>query len=73
MIAAASSDGCHPTTAAELSQIQGIPLSFLQGVLLDLRRAGLLVSQRGPHGGYRLTRSPDDISVGDICARSMVR
>ncbi|KWV32047.1 MULTISPECIES: RrF2 family transcriptional regulator [Micromonospora] len=52
--------------AASLAQAQGIPLSFLQGILLDLRRAGLLLSHRGTEGGYALTRPAAQISVGDV-------
>ncbi|WP_328343170.1 RrF2 family transcriptional regulator [Micromonospora sp. NBC_00421] len=52
--------------AASLAQAQGIPLSFLQGILLDLRRAGLLHSHRGAEGGYALTRPASQISVGDV-------
>ncbi|KAB1091163.1 Rrf2 family transcriptional regulator, partial [Micromonospora aurantiaca] len=43
-----------------------IPLSFLQGILLDLRRAGLLHSHRGAEGGYALTRPAAEITVGDV-------
>ncbi|MET8312130.1 MULTISPECIES: Rrf2 family transcriptional regulator [unclassified Micromonospora] len=52
--------------AASLAEVQGIPLSFLQGILLDLRRAGLLLSHRGSDGGYALTRPADEITVGDV-------
>ncbi|MFI6782698.1 RrF2 family transcriptional regulator [Micromonospora sp. NPDC050276] len=52
--------------AASLAEVQDIPLSFLQGILLDLRRAGLLDSHRGADGGYTLTRPPDEITVGDV-------
>ncbi|MFY1588659.1 RrF2 family transcriptional regulator [Micromonospora sp. WMMD734] len=52
--------------AASLARTQGIPLSFLQGILLDLRRAGLLHSHRGTEGGYALTRPASQISVGDV-------
>ncbi|SCE92401.1 transcriptional regulator, BadM/Rrf2 family [Micromonospora matsumotoense] len=52
--------------AARLAEAQGIPLSFLQGILLDLRRAGLLHSHRGTEGGYALTRPASRISVGDV-------
>lgn len=52
--------------AASLAESQDIPLSFLQGILLDLRRAGLLHSHRGTEGGYALTRPPEEISVGDV-------
>ena len=52
--------------AANLAEAQDIPLSFLQGILLDLRRAGLLHSHRGTEGGYALTRAAAEISVGDV-------
>ncbi|SIN19133.1 RrF2 family transcriptional regulator [Micromonospora cremea] len=52
--------------AASLAEVQEIPLSFLQGILLDLRRAGLLLSHRGTEGGYALARAPDEITVGDV-------
>jgi Rrf2 family protein len=52
--------------AAELASAQELPLSFLQGILLDLRRAGLLHSHRGVDGGYALARSADTITVGDV-------
>jgi Rrf2 family protein len=52
--------------AASLAERQNIPLSFLQGILLDLRRAGLLHSHRGTEGGYALTRPAAEISVGDV-------
>ncbi|MEU0152737.1 RrF2 family transcriptional regulator [Micromonospora fulviviridis] len=52
--------------AASLAERQDIPLSFLQGILLDLRRAGLLHSHRGTEGGYALTRPAAEISVGDV-------
>ncbi|PYC71535.1 Rrf2 family transcriptional regulator [Micromonospora arborensis] len=52
--------------AASLAEVQDIPLSFLQGILLDLRRAGLLHSHRGADGGYTLTRPADEITVGDV-------
>ncbi|MEV0944615.1 Rrf2 family transcriptional regulator [Micromonospora wenchangensis] len=65
-------DGSRPdgggelVKAASLARAQGIPLSFLQGILLDLRRAGLLHSHRGTEGGYALTRPASQISVGDV-------
>lgn len=52
--------------AASLAEVQEIPLSFLQGILLDLRRAGLLHSHRGAEGGYALTRPAAEITVGDV-------
>ena len=48
--------------AATLAADQEIPLSFLQGILLDLRRAGLLHSHRGVDGGYQLARPATQIT-----------
>jgi Rrf2 family protein len=45
---------------------QDIPVRFLEGILGQLRRAGIVVSQRGADGGYRLAQSPADISVADV-------
>ncbi len=58
----------HPSLvkAATLAAAQDIPLSFLHGILLDLRRAGLLFSHRGVDGGYALARPAGDITVGDV-------
>ena len=58
----------HPrlVKAAGLAAAQDIPLSFLQGILLDLRRAGLLHSHRGVDGGYSLARPATEITIGDV-------
>lgn len=50
----------------ELSSRQGIPFKFLENILAELRRAGMLQSQRGSDGGYWLTTPAADISVADI-------
>lgn len=51
---------------AEIAAAENIPGKFLEAILLDLRKAGLLHSQRGRNGGYRLARAPENLSVGDI-------
>jgi Rrf2 family protein len=61
-----AADHPHLAKAASLAAAQDIPLSFLQGILLDLRRAGLLHSHRGVDGGYQLARAADDITIGDV-------
>lgn len=45
---------------------QGIPHKFLENILLDLRHAGLVASQRGAEGGYTLARPAREISVADV-------
>jgi Rrf2 family protein len=64
MLAVADAPG--RVTAAALARGQQMPLSFLHDILADLRREGLLHSQRGGEGGYVLTRSAADITVGDV-------
>ena len=57
----------QPTCAADIARHQKIPEKFLEVILIELRRAGLLASTRGTDGGYRLAREPRKISVGEIC------
>lgn len=56
----------HAVSAEELGRVQDIPHGFLQAILADLRRAGIVVSQRGQSGGWRLARPPEEISVADV-------
>ena len=55
-----------PVNLTELSKRQDISLTYLEQLFDKLRRAGLVVSVRGPGGGYRLSRPPADIRVVDI-------
>jgi Rrf2 family protein len=55
-----------PATGESLAAAQGLPAKFLAAILSDLRRAGLVTSQRGVEGGYRLSRPPAEISVADV-------
>ncbi|MFF5970662.1 RrF2 family transcriptional regulator [Streptomyces sp. NPDC012769] len=55
-----------PLKAEFLAETQEIPHKFLESILNDMRRDGLVVSQRGASGGYRLARAPEDISVADV-------
>jgi Rrf2 family protein len=55
-----------PTKGERLAEAQGIPLKFLENILGDLRQSGLVLSQRGPDGGYRLERPPEEITVADV-------
>jgi Rrf2 family protein len=45
---------------------QGLPRKFVESILAELRRAGLVHSQRGADGGYALTRKPSMITLGSI-------
>jgi Rrf2 family protein len=55
---------------ARIAETQRVPPKYLELIMLDLKRAGLVKSARGPKGGYRLARAPEDISFGEI-VRSM--
>jgi Rrf2 family protein len=52
--------------AEQVSTAQSIPRKFLEGILLQLRHAELVASQRGVEGGYALARPPEEISVADV-------
>jgi Rrf2 family protein len=58
----------YPSTVstAELAREQDMPRKFLEAILGDLRRGGIVRGQRGVDGGYTLTRPPTEIVVGDI-------
>ena len=53
-------------TAEHIAQAQGIPLNFLENILRDLRRGGIVDSRRGQQGGYTLARPAAEISVADV-------
>jgi Rrf2 family protein len=52
--------------ADDIAAAQAIPRPFLDGILLELRRAGVVVSRRGPDGGHRLARPAYAITVADV-------
>lgn len=49
-----------------ISRAQEIPVKFLEGILRELRQSGIVASQRGAEGGYRLDRDPTDITIADV-------
>jgi Rrf2 family protein len=63
-LAAAADTG--PMKAERIAQAQAIPIKFLENILLDLKHAGLVQSQRGAEGGYWLARPASEISVADV-------
>ena len=58
--------GMGAITLADISERQGISLSYLEQLFARLRKQGLVSSSRGPGGGYRLSRAADDITVLDV-------
>lgn len=55
-----------PITLADISQRQGISLSYLEQLFSRLRKNGLVDSARGPGGGYRLSRAASEISIASV-------
>ncbi|MGH2972293.1 MAG: RrF2 family transcriptional regulator [Gaiellaceae bacterium] len=61
----AASDG-SPIPADRIAEAQQIPVNFLENILLDLRRAGIVESRRGAAGGYLLARPAKEIVIADV-------
>jgi Rrf2 family transcriptional regulator, cysteine metabolism repressor len=55
-----------PIRIAKIGERQKIPQKFLELILSELKRGGFVESQRGADGGYRLSRSPDTITIGEV-------
>jgi Rrf2 family protein len=62
----AARQGEPPVSVEALAGAQGLPVSFLERIVGDLRRAGIVASTRGAGGGYRLTRSADEVTLADV-------
>jgi len=66
MLDLAVHDNEGPISLADISERQGISLSYLEQLFSKLRRRDLVASVRGPGGGYRLNHQPQDISIASI-------
>src|SRR3954467_10815252 len=62
----ASHDDPHPLKGELIATAQDLPLKFVENILGELKHAGLVVSQRGPEGGYRLAVPADQITVAEV-------
>ena len=62
----AKNDAKKPTSLSEISLRQGISLSFLEQLFLRLKKNNLVLSSRGSHGGYVLSRAPGEIKLSSI-------
>lgn len=62
---AAAPDGAR-VKGTKLAQAQSIPPQFLEQILHDLKKAGLVQTKRGARGGYRLAAPPDEINLADV-------
>jgi Rrf2 family protein len=58
--------GQGPVKGDRIAGAQKIPVKFLENILLDLKHAGLVQSQRGAEGGYWLAKAPEEISLADV-------
>jgi len=58
--------GAGPVLVSALAERDAIPKKFLEAILLDLKRHGLVHSKKGKGGGYFLRRGPDEITVGAV-------
>jgi Rrf2 family protein len=55
-----------PRKVDDVAQAQGIPVSFLENILTQLRSSGIVRSQRGPEGGYWLAHPPGEVNLAQI-------
>jgi Rrf2 family protein len=55
-----------PVLISQIAESEKIPQKFLEAILLDLKRAGVLGSKKGKGGGYYLLKSPDLVNVADV-------
>ncbi len=65
-IEVARKQGDGPVPLREAAQDQGISMKYLEQLAGQLAKAGLLKSTRGAHGGYSLSRAPEDITAGEV-------
>src|SRR6185436_14716341 len=62
--------GEGPVTGRDIAARERLPVDYVEQILLRLRRAGIVQSTRGAHGGYALARPAEDVSVRDVIAAS---
>jgi Rrf2 family protein len=62
----ADSSQDSPRKVDAIAQAQGIPVSFLENILTQLRSAGVVRSQRGPEGGYWLAKPPEEVNLANV-------
>jgi Rrf2 family protein len=61
-----------PITGREIADVERLPPDYVEQILLRLRRAGLVRSTRGAHGGYALARSAEEISIRQVIEASEI-
>src|SRR5579863_7899263 len=66
MVDLARRGGQTPVALGEIAEHEGLPLAYLEHLVARLRRAGLIESRRGAHGGYLLAREPAQITMAEV-------
>ena len=66
MVELARQDAEAPVSLKALAEAEDLPYSYLEHVVADLKRAGLVAATRGAHGGYRLARPADEIAMDEV-------
>ena len=66
MVELARRGGAEPVALAEIAEHEGLPPAYLEHLVARLRRAGLVESRRGAHGGYLLAREPAQITMAEV-------
>lgn len=66
MVALARHHGEGPMSIADIAGESSVPAAYLEQLIAPLRRAGIVTSKRGAHGGYMLSRPPESVRVGDV-------
>ncbi len=67
MVALARAYGQSPLSTEKLSESENVPGDYVNQLFLRLKRAGLVESHRGSGGGYKLSRPPAEVTLGQIC------
>src|SRR3954449_9302019 len=66
MVELGRQDGDQPMSLKAIAEAEELPLSYLEHVVASLKRAGLVASSRGAHGGYRLARPAEEIAMDEV-------
>src|SRR3954449_6614728 len=66
MVELARHHGAGPISLAEMADHENLPRPYLEQLVVSLREAGLVYSTRGAHGGYQLSRAPQEIRMGEV-------
>jgi Rrf2 family protein len=66
LVLAAHQDDARPLKGELIARAQDLPLKFVENILGELKHAGMVASQRGPEGGYRLAVPADELTLADV-------